>query len=81
MEYASYLLHLGQLVRCDWGLVCTVPSNFCRLVEELRATVGGKADGLVADLSSETCVSPPCIRDFALPNFRGDVHDPATRIW
>ena len=42
LEYLSYLLHLSQLVQCA-GVLCTLPSNYCRLVDELRATVGFKA--------------------------------------
>lgn len=34
------LLNLEYLVRCDAWL-CTLASNFCRVVDEMRATVGG----------------------------------------
>ena len=41
--------------------VCTLASNWCRVVDELRVTVGGQVNGLFADLSEETCKLPPCI--------------------
>lgn len=59
-EYLSMLLNVHYLVRGN-GYICTLSSNFCRLVDELRATVGGKADRPYADLSEETCAAPPCI--------------------
>eukprot|EP01042_Synura_sphagnicola_P033771 gene33771-43342_t len=37
-EYLSMLLNVHYLVRGN-GYVCTLSSNFCRLVDELRATV------------------------------------------
>eukprot|EP01041_Mallomonas_annulata_P006580 gene6580-13310_t len=60
LEYLSMLLTLDLATRCQ-GWVCTLASNFCRLIDELRATVGGKANLPFADLSHETCASPPCI--------------------
>ena len=80
MEYISYLLHLSETLRCDI-FICTVPSNYCRLIDELRTTIGAKADYINADISSETCQNPPCIRNFGLPNYQGIVYDPSTRIW
>lgn len=59
-EYLSMLLNVHYLVRGN-GYVCTLSSNFCRLVDELRATVAGKADRPYADLSEETCTKPPCV--------------------
>jgi hypothetical protein len=75
MEYFSYLLHLGDLIRCR-AFVCTLASNYCRLVDELRSTVGGKANAYFADLSLESCANPPCVRPFSLSGNKGDVHDP-----
>lgn len=75
MEYFSYLLHLGDLLRCR-AFVCTLASNYCRLVDELRATVGGKANAYLADLSLESCANPPCVRPFSLAGNEGEVHDP-----
>ena len=60
-EYVSYLVHLAENVKCSVN-ICTIPSNYCRLIEELRGTVGGKANQLNIDVSSETCASPPCFR-------------------
>ena len=60
-EYLSYLVHLADNVKCAAN-ICTIPSNFCRLIDELRGTVGGKANKLMIDLSTETCPTPPCFR-------------------
>jgi hypothetical protein len=79
-EYFSYLLHLHEILSCD-VVICTVPSNYCRLIDELRTTIGRNAKGFNADVSVETCKSPPCIRNFGLANFEGEVYDPLTRIW
>lgn len=58
-QYLSILLNLEYALRCDaWA--CTLASNSCRLIDELRATVGGKANYAFADLSIETCRRPPC---------------------
>jgi len=60
LEYVSMLLNLQYALRCEtW--VCTLASNSCRVIDELRATVGGKANRKFADLSAETCTVPPCI--------------------
>jgi hypothetical protein len=75
MEYFSYLLHLGDLIRCR-AFVCTLASNYCRLVDELRATVGGKANAYYADLSLESCAHPPCVRPFSIAGHRGEIYDP-----
>eukprot|EP00607_Mallomonas_marina_P003583 CAMPEP_0182439738 /NCGR_PEP_ID=MMETSP1167-20130531/86616_1 /TAXON_ID=2988 /ORGANISM="Mallomonas Sp, Strain CCMP3275" /LENGTH=302 /DNA_ID=CAMNT_0024633499 /DNA_START=499 /DNA_END=1404 /DNA_ORIENTATION=- len=60
LEYISMILNLDYAVRCD-AWVCTLASNWCRVIDELRATVGGKANKPYADLSMETCPEPPCI--------------------
>jgi hypothetical protein len=75
MEYFSYLLHLSDLVKCR-GFVCTLASNYCRLVDELRATVGGKANAYFADLSAESCRVSPCVRPFSMADYKGPVYDP-----
>jgi len=59
LEYFSMLLNLDFHLRCE-AFVCTILSNFCRVIDELRASVGGKANRHFADLS-ETCDEPPCI--------------------
>jgi hypothetical protein len=81
MEYFSYILHLADTIQCE-VFICTYPSNYCRLIDELRTTVGGKANRLSVDLSMETCPTrPPCYRSHGLGNFIGDVHDPKLRLW
>ena len=39
-EYFSMILNLDSHIRCS-GFVCTQGSNFCRVIDELRATVAG----------------------------------------
>lgn len=56
-EYHSYLLHLQELLSCE-TLVCTMASNYCRVVDELRSTVGARANKIAVDLSVETCPRP-----------------------
>lgn len=58
-EYASMLINLSDLMQCDL-FVCTLMSNYCRLLDELRATIGRKPQALFADLSIESCSNPPC---------------------
>lgn len=60
LEYASMMLNLEYSVRCE-AWVCTMASNSCRLMDELRATLGAKANRFFADLSKETCRRPPCV--------------------
>ena len=62
LEYLSMLLNIDYLLRCS-AWVCALRSNFCRIIDELRATVGGKLHAPYADLSIETCAKPPCIGD------------------
>ena len=63
LEYLSILLNLQNSLKCD-AWVCTLASNTCRIIDELRATIGGKANYHSADLSKETCGSPPCYDGF-----------------
>lgn len=79
-EYLSYILHLLDTVTCEVA-ICTLPSNYCRLIDELRTTVGGKANRYFVDLSVETCPSRRCIRSHGLGNYYGTVHDPKSRLW
>jgi hypothetical protein len=60
-EYLSMLLNLHYLVRSS-SYICTLASNFCRVVDELRAFYG-KADKPYVDLSGETCSKLPCLFD------------------
>jgi hypothetical protein len=58
LEYFNMILTLDGHLRCS-AFVCTMRSNFCRVIDELRATVGHKANRHYADY---TC-NPPCIDD------------------
>ena len=59
-EYLSMLLNIYHLLQAD-ASVCTMGSNFCRVIDELRATIAGKAGAPYVDLSEEKCEQPPCI--------------------
>eukprot|EP01036_Dinobryon_divergens_P030804 gene30804-40103_t len=65
-EYFSFFLHLSEILRCD-AYVGTSFSNYNRLIDELRATIGENAKGFNIDLSNTTCPRP-CIRTYATPN-------------
>jgi hypothetical protein len=58
LEYFSMILNLDYHLKCS-AFVCTLPSNFCRIIDELRATIGNKINASYADLN-KNCV-PPCI--------------------
>lgn len=60
LEYISIITNLADIMRCD-SFVCTLGSNYCRLVDELRAMIAAKPENLFADLSFETCRNPPCV--------------------
>jgi hypothetical protein len=59
-EYLNMLLNIHHLLQGN-AWVCTLGSNFCRVVDELRSTVAAKAGAPYADLSFEKCGQPPCI--------------------
>ena len=59
-EYLNMMLQVHYLLRST-AWVCTMSSNFCRVIDEMRATVGGKADHPYVDLSIETCEKVPCV--------------------
>jgi hypothetical protein len=59
LEYFSMLLNLHYHLQCE-AYVCTMASNFCRVIDELKATVAGKIHRHYADLSE--CRNPPCLR-------------------
>jgi hypothetical protein len=71
LEYISMLLNLQYSLQCE-AWVCTLASNSCRLIDELRATLGGKANRFYVDLSGETCVEPPCVEDHGYITQWGD---------
>lgn len=57
-EYLSMLVNLHDFLKCDIT-VCTLASNYCRIIDVMRA-VQGKPGTLWVDLSVETCAQPPC---------------------
>jgi hypothetical protein len=67
-EYLSMFINLSELMKCD-AYVCTLRSNYCRLLDEFRATIGEKPWADLADLSIETCGHPPCINGQNITNF------------
>ena len=79
-EYLSYLANLQNIIHCRMS-VCTHLSNFCRVVDELRATVGGKANRYLAEVNEETCLQKKaCIKKNALiPEEKFKELDP--RLW
>ena len=59
LEYLNILLNLYNSLKCD-AWICTLASNYCRIIDELRATIGGKANYHFVDLSKESCNKVPC---------------------
>jgi hypothetical protein len=59
-EYLSMILNIHYLIKGS-AQICTMSSNFCRIIDELRATVAGRANVPYIDLSVESCSSIPCI--------------------
>ena len=58
-EYLSMMLNLEHsLQSAMW--ICTLPSNWCQAVDELRQTVGSKANRLFIDIARQSCSDPPC---------------------
>lgn len=53
-EYLSILLNLKLSLECD-AWICTSASNTCRLIDELRATIAGKANYVYEDLGQRSC--------------------------
>jgi hypothetical protein len=74
LEYISMLLNLQYALQCE-AWVCTLASNSCRVMDELRATIGGKANRHFADLSAETCNDPPCIENHGSVKQLGERRD------
>lgn len=58
LEYFSMLLNLHYHMKCS-AFVCTQSSNFCRVIDELRATSANKANRHYVDLSCHR--HQPCI--------------------
>ncbi len=59
-EYFNMILTLDGHLRCR-AFVCTQRSNYCRLIDELRATVGEKLNKQYADFSCHGGQPIPCI--------------------
>jgi glycine cleavage system regulatory protein len=66
LEYFMMVLNLDYHARCS-AFVCTMRSNFCRVIDELRATVGGKADKQLIEM---ICRDPPCLDRDISPDWR-----------
>lgn len=68
LEYYSMILNMDLLLRCN-AFICTVKSNYCRLLDELRSTVANKAHMHWAEVGKDSCLSssPPC--------FDSDIYD------
>ena len=62
LEYLSMLLNIDHLLQSS-AWVCTLASNFCRLVDELRTTVSPLLTRPFVDISPETCNLSPCVGD------------------
>jgi hypothetical protein len=63
-EYMSILLNLYYSLKCE-AWVCTMMSNSCRIIDELRSTLGAKANRIFADINTETCLIPPCLSEIS----------------
>ena len=62
-EYFNMILTLDGHLRCR-AFVCTQRSNYCRVIDEMRATVGGKLNKQYADFSChgdhvKACIDSP----------------------
>jgi len=63
LEYFSMILNLDSHLQCN-AFVCSMPSNFCRIIDELKATVGAKANTPLADFhdgTTQPCYTGDCI--------------------
>jgi len=50
LEYLNILYNVDALLKCN-SWICTLGSNFCRMLDRLRATVGNKVNMHYLDLS------------------------------
>lgn len=81
LEYLSYLVNLENILKCRIS-ICTYLSNFCRVVDELRVTVGGKANRYLAEVNEEICpIGAYCVKKNNLieQDFKFNELDP--RLW
>lgn len=62
LEYFSLVYDIHHHLQCE-AFVCTHKSNFCRVIDELRASIGAKANRQYADLSCKDtngfCIDSP----------------------
>lgn len=49
LEYFAMIYDLDRHLKCE-AFVCTMASNFCRLIDEMRATIAGKANRHYVDI-------------------------------
>lgn len=68
-EYISQIINYSDLLSCN-TFICTLASNTCRVLDELRATIGGKPSTLFADISEETCNKVPCLFNQDIKTFQ-----------
>lgn len=60
-QYLLMITNLVDFMKCN-AFVCTLASNYCRLLDELKATIGHKPNALFADISKESYSNPPCFQ-------------------
>jgi hypothetical protein len=63
LEYFSMILNIDSHIQCS-AYICSMPSNFCRLIDELKATVAAKANTPLADFHDDSgipCYTGHCI--------------------
>ena len=63
LEYFSMILNIDSHIQCS-AYICSMPSNFCRLIDELKATVAAKANTPLADFHDSSgipCYTGQCI--------------------
>lgn len=69
LEYLSMIVNLSDLMKCSIGFVCTLASNYCRILDEFRAILAMKGHVDFADISLETCSKPPCVGNEHIKSF------------
>ena len=63
LEYFAMILNIDSHIQCS-AYICSMPSNFCRLIDELKATVAAKANTPLADFHDDSgipCYTGQCI--------------------
>lgn len=59
VEYIAQVIGYAEMMQCN-AFVCTLASNSCRILDELRATIAAKPFAYYADISNETCHHSKC---------------------